>query len=236
MATRRYPSSPESRASRACFDLDAFVSEESGSSQGYSQTSMVGRNRKSVSSGTSSVDEQSDLSCELNRFQPLNSPVSPISDIGSQNVVEPPSHYEAPDVPVAALALFDTVSHMSHVSALSSVMLSPNRVCVDCPSRATDVFPIYQVSPGNTGYLPATSPVTPPIPDCLPIPPGFDFLPTGSFDSLIGLDLLDQETDLLCLSAPLLPLPDDLLILPVPDSRSTSHVCQLLRRPPGVIC
>ena len=104
VATRPYPSSP------------------SGSSQGYSQTSMVRRDRESVSSGTSSVDEQSDMSCELSRFQPLNSPVPPISDIGSHIVVESLSHYEAPDVPVAASALFYTVAHMYQVSALSSVL------------------------------------------------------------------------------------------------------------------
>ena len=173
VATRPYPSSPESRASTACFDLDVFVS---GSSQGYSPTSMVGRDRGSVSSGTSSVDEQSDLLCEPSRFQPLNSPVSPIADIGSQIVVESPSHYEAPDVPVVDLTLFDTVTHMSQVSALSSVLLSPNRVHEDCTSGATDIFPIYQVSLGNTGYLPVTSPIMPPIPDCLPIPPGLEQL------------------------------------------------------------
>ena len=132
--------------STACFDLDAFVSEESGSSQGYSQTSMGGTDRESVSSGTSSADEQSDLSCELSHFQPLNSPVSPISDIGSQIVVK---------------------SHLT----------MRRRICPEplCTSGATDVFPIYQVSPGNTGYLPAMSPVTPPIPDC------FRFLQVRTF-------------------------------------------------------
>ena len=159
VATMPYPSSPDSRASTTCFDLDAFVSEESGSSNGCSQTSMVERDRESASSGTSAVDEQSDLSCELSRFQPLNSPVSPIPDIYSQIVVESPSHYEVPDVPVAASALFDTVAHMSQVSALSSVLLSPKQVREDCTPGTTDVFPIYQVSPDNTGYYPRRHPL-----------------------------------------------------------------------------
>ena len=112
--------------STTCFNIDAFVSEESGLSQGYSQTSMGGRDRESVSSGTSSVDEQSDMLCKLSRFQSLNSRVSPIFDIGAQIVVESPSHYEASDVPGAASALFDTVAHMSQVSALWSALFSPN--------------------------------------------------------------------------------------------------------------
>ena len=129
-------------------------------------------------------------------------------------MVESPSHYGAPDVPVDVPALFDTVACMSQVSAFSSVLLSPNRVREDCTPMTADVFPIYQVSPDTTGYQPATSPITPPIPK----PPGA----TGSFDSLIGLYLLDQETDFSCLLAPLLAFPDDLLLIPVPDSRSTS--------------
>ena len=112
VATMPYPSSPESPASTACLDLDAFVSEESGLSKGRSRTSMVERDRESVSSGTSGADEQSDMSCELSRFRPVNIPVSPIPDNDSQDVVESPSHYEAPDVPVAASALLDTVVYI----------------------------------------------------------------------------------------------------------------------------
>ena len=54
-----------------------------------------------------------------------------------------------------------------------------------------------------------------------------------SFDSLLGYDLslLDQATDLPRLSPPLLPLPDDLLLLPTPVLRSTSPVCQSPRGP-----
>ena len=43
-----------------------------------------------------------------------------------------------------------------------------------------------------------------------------------------------EETDLSCLSAPLLPLPDNLL-LPVPGSHSTSPVCRPPRRPPASV-
>ena len=50
----------------------------------------------------------------------------------------------------------------------------------------------------------------------------------ASLDSLLAYDitLLDRDTDLSCLAAPLLPLPDDLLRLPVPASElpSTSAV------------
>ena len=148
----------------------------------------------SVSSVNSGDDEQTNMSLELSRFE-LNWPTSPVHSGASQVVVESPSHYEAPAVPVVILELLDSVVQMSQLSALSYVQLSPDRVHEDCTSESVDVFPVYQVSPDNTGYLPATSPVTPPIPGSLPtspIPRGPDSLPpgtTGSFDSLLGYDL-----------------------------------------------
>ena len=69
-------------------------------------------------------------------------------------MVESPSHYAAPDVPVAVSTLVDSVAQMSQISALSSVQFSPNRVRADCSSETADVFPVYQVSPDNTGYSP----------------------------------------------------------------------------------
>ena len=164
VATMPYPSFPESPASTACLDLDAFVSEESGLSKGCRWTSMVERDRESVSSGTSGADEQSDMLCELSRFRPVDIHVSPIPDNDSQDVVESPSHY----------VLLDTVAHMSQVSALLSVQLSTNRVREECTSATTDAFPVYQVSPDTTGYLPATSHVSPPI------YLSTDFLPPGA--------------------------------------------------------
>ena len=55
----------------------------------------------SVSSVDSGDNNQTDLSLQLSRFQPLNRPHSPV-DISSdsQVVVESPSPYEAPAVPV----------------------------------------------------------------------------------------------------------------------------------------
>ena len=68
--------------------MDAFVSEESGSNNRCSLASMVENDLGSVSSWNSSVDEQSDVSLELSRFQTLNRPVSPIPNSGSQIAVE----------------------------------------------------------------------------------------------------------------------------------------------------
>ena len=94
-------------------------------------------------------------------------------------------------MPVNISALVDSVVQLSQISALPSVQLSPNRACEDYSFDTLDVFPIFQVSPETDGYLPATSPVTPPDPRNLPtspdtlargsLPPGA----TWSLDSLI---------------------------------------------------
>ena len=52
------------------------------------------------------------------------------------------------------------------LSAISSVRISPNQVQVDCSSE-TLVYPVYQVSPDTSGYVPATAPVMPPSSDDL---------------------------------------------------------------------
>ena len=107
------------------------------------------------------------------------------------------------------------------------MQLSPKRVREDFSYDTMDVFPVFQVSPEIDGYLPATSPVTPPVSRELPTSPatlGSDsLLPevTGSLDSLIGdpvmsRSLIEQATNLSRLSPPLIPLPDDLLLLPLP--------------------
>ena len=83
------------------------------------------------------------------------------------------------------------------------------------------------MSPEIDEYLPATSAVTPPASgELLTSPATFhsDSLPpgaTGSLDSLIwgpvmSRSPIEQATDLSQLSPPLIPLPDDLLILPLP--------------------
>ena len=156
VATQPYPSSPESGASTVCVDLDPFASEGSRSSDRHSPVSLVEKDRISVSLATSgdgerfdmlvslvekdrvsvsSVnsgdDEQTDMSLEPSRFEPLNHPTSPVQSGASQVVVELPSHYEALTVPVDVSALLDSVAQMSQLSALSSVQLSPNRVCED---------------------------------------------------------------------------------------------------------
>ena len=72
VATQQYPSSPDSRASTACVDLDTFSSQCSRSSDCHSSVSPVGIDRVSVSS----VD--SDVSLQLSRFRPLNRPHLPV--------------------------------------------------------------------------------------------------------------------------------------------------------------
>ena len=132
VATQQYPSSPDSRVSTACVDLDSLNSECSRSSDCHSSVSPVGIDRVNVSSVDSGDNNQTELSLQLSRFQPLNRPRSP-EDISSdsQVVVESPSHYEAAAVPVDISALIESVVKLSHISTLSSVQLSPNRVRED---------------------------------------------------------------------------------------------------------
>ena len=94
----------------------------------------------------------------------------------------------------------------SQFLGLSSVQLSPNRVCEDHSCEIVDVFPVYQASSDTTGYLPAMSPVAPLVPGNLPqvrgslptspVRPGPDSLPLGitwSFDSLVGCQSLIEQ-------------------------------------------
>ena len=112
--------------------------------------------------------------------------------------------------------------------------MSPNRVCEDYTYDTVDVFPVFQISPDATEYLPATSPVTPPDSERLPTspnPPDPDCLPpgaTGLYDCIIDWQsLIKQATDL---SRPLIPLLDDLILLPmsvpIPPSPSPGHSSQ----------
>ena len=155
---------------------------------------------------------QTDVSLPLS--QPLNRSPSPV-DVSS-------------DSQVVVQSLVESVVQLSQVSAISSVQ-SPNRVHEDYVYDTMDVFPVFQVSPEIDGYLPGTSPVTPPVSRELPTSPatlGSDTLPprtTGSLDSLIGgpamsRSLIEQATVLSRLSPPLISLPDDLLLLPLPVS------------------
>ena len=112
----------------------------------------------SVSSVDSDDTNQTNLSMELSQFQPLNRPHSPV-DISSdsQVVVESPMYYEALTVLMDIYALVESVVQLSQISALSSVQLSPNRVCEDYSFDILDVFPVFQVSPETDVYLHATS-------------------------------------------------------------------------------
>ena len=107
-----------------------------------------GIDRVSVSSGDSGDDGPTDVSLLLSWFQPLNHSSSPV-DVSrdSQVVVESPSHYEAPAVPVNISGLVESVVQLSQIYALSSLQLSHNRVREDYAYDTMDVFPVFQVSP-----------------------------------------------------------------------------------------
>ena len=92
---------------------------------------------------------------------------------------------KAPAEPLDMSTFVDGVAKLSQVSGLSSVQLSPNKVCEDYANDTLDVFPIFQVSPEPEGYFPDTSPVTSPTPTELTGHTGSRFT-TGSLDSFVG--------------------------------------------------
>ena len=111
-----------SRTSTVCVDLDAFHSEGSGLSDGDVSVYPVEKDRVSVSLVNSGDNDQTNMIIEVSRFQPLKRPQSPVNiSSDSQLVVESPSYYEVPVVP-----LIESVVQLSQISALSSVQLSPN--------------------------------------------------------------------------------------------------------------
>ena len=90
-----------------------------------------------------------------------------------------------------------------------------------------DVFPVFQVSHEADGYFPDTSPVTSPDAQSklsspvTPAPGSLSNEVTGLFDSIVGspvtsLSISDYAADLTLLLEPLIPLPDELLLLPMP--------------------
>ena len=64
--------------------------------------------------------DPTDMVMEASQIQSLNRPQSPVTS-HSQLLVESPSHYEAPAVPISITALVESVVHWSQISALSSV-------------------------------------------------------------------------------------------------------------------
>ena len=129
--------------------------------------------------------------------------VSPIQTNVSGQVVESPSHYPAPDKP-------------AELSAVSSVLISPNRVREDCLSVSLDLYPVYVVSLDTTGYVPPTAVSLPPSDP--------ESLPPVTMDGVLACDLnlLDREPDLSLLNIPLLTLPAGMLLVPVLPSDQPS--------------
>ena len=159
-----------------------------------------------VMSVTSSNSE-ADLEDELRQLQLLPAPVSPVSTVLSLRRVESPSSYPAPAVPFVSSTATSTVTSVRSSATMDGFppyvgLSGPD---LPTPSRASDV----------PGYLPMTSPVTPQRPEGPLLLPGLE-TPTlegpGSFDSLLAYDisLLENDTDLIQLTLPLIPLPVDL--------------------------
>ena len=103
----------------------------------------------------------------------LSVPGSPTSSGASICVVESPSHYPTPDEPVM-------------LSAVSSVLISPNRFREDCVSVTAEVYPVFEVSPDTTGSVLTTPPAPPSSPTVSLPPPVPAFSPPGAPISLDG--------------------------------------------------
>ena len=134
-------------AQSVCLDLDAISSGElevsTGGPPGVSPVVMSDQELTVIS--VHSSDTHPDSSEEGCLSDSLSEPVSPIpADVPGQ-VVESPSHYPALAEPV-------------ELSAVSSVLISPNRDREDCSSVSLDVYPVYEVSPDTTGCVPSTAP------------------------------------------------------------------------------
>ena len=145
-----------------------------------------------------------------------------------QIVVESPTKYEATvgfmDVSPAADGVVQILPLQSQVSVLSSVQLSPNRVRENVTYDTLDIFPVFQ---DNPRYFDDTSPVMSPDSRNIPsspvalAPSSLSNEVTGLFDSIVGspvvsLSITDFAVDLTLLSESLMPLPDELLLLPLP--------------------
>ena len=124
--------------------------------------------------------------------------MSPVSPNASMRVMESPSRYPAPAVPVV-------------LSAVSSEQVSPGRDREVSSSVTLDVFPVYENYLDTSYYVPATLPVIPPFSKGL-----LPFLGPASLNRLLAYDitLLDSNVDLSLFMVPLLPLPDDFQLLP----------------------
>ena len=145
--TQEYPSSPTSLASQSVsLDLDAISSGDSeASNSGAPRASPVFIVDQEIAViSVHSNDSDPDSSDEGCLSDSPSEPVSPIPTSVSVHVVESPSHSPAPAEPVV-------------LSAVSSVLISPNRVREDCCSVSLDVYPVYEVSPDTTGYVPFTA-------------------------------------------------------------------------------
>ena len=148
-----------------------------GGAPGVSPVVISDQELTVISVQSSDTDPDSEEGCMSDS---QSEPASPIPMHIPGQVVVSPSHFPAPAEPL---------------SAVSSVLISPNRVQEDVSS---DVYPIYEVSPDTTGYVPSTAPGGPMSSAVsLPLSDPESLLPVA-VDGVIACDLnlLDPGTDL----------------------------------------
>ena len=198
-----------------CLDLDAISSGDSEVSTGGARdvSPVVISDQELTVISVHSSDTDSDSSQEGCLSDSLREPVSPIPTHIPGQVVESPSHYPALAEPV-------------ELSAVSSVLIYPNRVREDCSSVSLDAYPVNEVSPDTMGYVPSTAPGGP-TSSAVSLPLSDpESLPPVAVDGVIACDrnLLDPGTDFSLLAFPIFPMPAGTVLMPLlpSDQPSTS--------------
>ena len=134
-------------------------------------------------------------------------------------VFEFPSHYPIPAAPV-------------ELSAVSSVLLSPNRVRENYSSGSLDTYPVFEVSPDTTGLVQATVPGGHASSAVLLHPTEAESCSPGMMDGAVpyNLSLVDPGSDVSLVAFPKYPLPAGMVLMPIPPSDQSSSSPERLSR------
>ena len=137
--------------------------------------------------------------------------MSPIPSAVSTGVLGSPLHYPTPATPV-------------ELSAVSSVLISPNRVRKDCSSGSLDADPVFEVSPDTAGLVHTTVPTAPEPCDVSLTPTGAESCLPLMLDGTMSynLNLVDPGSDVSLVTIPIYPLPAGIVLMPGPPSDQPS--------------
>ena len=207
IATQEYPVSPPSLASPyLSLKLDTLSSDgsEAGTWGVPVVDPIVNSDQEFTVISVNSGDPDPDVSDEDRPSSFRIDWVSPTPSAVSAGVLESPSHYPTPAAPV-------------DLSAVSCVLISPNRVRQDYSSGSLDADPVFEVSPDTAGFVHTTVPTG--AESCLPL------MMDGTMSYNLGL--VDPESDVSLVMIPVYSMPAGMVLMPVPpsDQPSSSPIC-----------